>query len=84
MEAPKDSIAFQAGEDDKAQGTAGADVHLVEAKDHFSELGTFSISGRLAFQGPDIDPYLWFPPSSRCCKRDEGARGFAGAGTFGG
>ena len=61
MEAPKDSIAFQAGEDDKAQGTAGADVHLVEAKDHFSELGTFSISGRLAFQGPDIDPNLRFP-----------------------
>ena len=27
-------------------------------KDCFSELGTFSISGRLAFQGPDIDPYL--------------------------
>ena len=61
MEAPKDSIAFQAGEDDKAQGTAGADVHLVEAKDHFSEIGTFPISRRLAFQGPDIDPYLWFP-----------------------
>ncbi|KAG2643776.1 hypothetical protein PVAP13_2KG348189 [Panicum virgatum] len=61
MEAPKDSIAFQAGEDDKAQGTAGADVHLVEAKDCFSELGTFSIFGRLAFQGPDIDPYLRFP-----------------------
>ena len=29
MEAPKDSIAFQAGEDDKAQGTAGADSHLI-------------------------------------------------------
>ena len=61
MEAPKDSIAFQAGEDDKAQGTAGADGHLIEAKDRFSELGTFSISRRLAFQGPDIDPYLQFP-----------------------
>ena len=58
MEAPKDSIAFQAGEDDKAQGTAGADGNLIEAKDQFSELGTFSISRRLAFQGPDIDPYL--------------------------
>ena len=58
MEAPKDSIAFQAGEDDKAQGTAGADGHLIEAKDRFSELGTFSISRRLAFQGPDFDPYL--------------------------
>ena len=34
---------------------------MVEAKDHFSELGTFSISRRLAFQGPDIDPYLRFP-----------------------
>ena len=34
---------------------------MVEAKDHFSELGTFSISGRLAFQGPDIDPNLRFP-----------------------
>ena len=61
MEAPKDSIAFQAGEDDKAQGTAGADSHLIEAKDQFSELGTFSISRRLAFQGPDIDPYLRYP-----------------------
>ena len=61
MEAPKDSIAFQAGEDDKAQGTAGADGHLIEAKDRFSELGTFSISRRLAFQGPDIDPYLRYP-----------------------
>jgi len=61
MEAPKDSIAFQAGEGDKAQGTAGADGHLVEAKDRFSELGTFSISRRLAFQGPDIDPNLRFP-----------------------
>jgi hypothetical protein len=61
MEAPKDSIAFQAGEDDKAQGTAGLDGHLIEAKDRFSELGTFSISRRLAFQGPDIDPYLRFP-----------------------
>jgi len=61
MEAPKDSIAFQAGEDDKAQGTAGADGHLIEVKDWFSELGTFSISRRLAFQGPDIDPYLRFP-----------------------
>ena len=39
----------------------GADSHLIEAKDRFSELGTFSISRRLAFQGPDIDPYLWFP-----------------------
>ena len=27
MVAPKDSIAFHAGEDDKAQGTAGADGH---------------------------------------------------------
>jgi len=34
---------------------------LVEAKDRFSELSTFSISRRLAFQGPDIDPYLLFP-----------------------
>ena len=58
MVTPKDSIVFQAGEDDKAQGTAGADVHLVEAKDHFSEIGTFPISRRLAFQGPNIDPYL--------------------------
>ena len=32
MEAPNDSIAFQAGEDDKAQGTAGADGHLIERK----------------------------------------------------
>ena len=55
MEAPKDSIAFQAGKDDKAQGIAGADGHLVEAKDRFSELGTFSISRRLAFQGPDCN-----------------------------
>ena len=61
MEAPKDSIAFQAGKGDKAQGTAGADDHLVEAKDRFFELGTFSISRRLAFQGPDIDPYLQYP-----------------------
>ena len=61
MEAPKDSIALKAGEEDKTQGTAGADDHLIEAKDRFSELGTFSISRRLAFQGPDIDPYLWFP-----------------------
>ena len=74
MGAPSDSIALQTGEDDKAQGTAGVDGHLIEAKDWFSELGTFSISRRLAFQGPDIDPYLWYPPSSRCCKRDEGAR----------
>ena len=61
MEAPKDSIAFQAGEDDKAQGTAGADGHLIEAKDRFSELGTFLISRCLGFQGPDIDPYLRYP-----------------------
>ena len=44
MEASKDSIAFQADEDDKAQGTAGADGHVIEAKDRFSELGTFLIS----------------------------------------
>jgi len=34
---------------------------LFEAKDRFSELGTFSISRRLSFQGPDIDPYLRYP-----------------------
>jgi len=34
---------------------------LIEAKDRFSELGTISISRRLAFQGPDIDPYLRYP-----------------------
>ena len=61
MRAPSDSIALQTGEDDKAQGTAGVDGHLIEAKDRFSELGTFSISRRLAFQGPDIDPYLQYP-----------------------
>ena len=61
MGAPGDSIALQTGEGDKAQGTAGVDGHLIEAKDRFSELGTFSISRRLAFQGPDIDPYLRYP-----------------------
>ena len=61
MGAPCDSIALQTGEGDKAQGTAGVDGHLIEAKDRFSELGTFSISRRLVFQGPDIDPYLRYP-----------------------
>ena len=32
MEAPKDSIAFQAGEDDKTQGTAGADATWLKRK----------------------------------------------------
>ena len=34
---------------------------MVEAKDHFFEIGTFPISRHLAFQGPDIDPYHRFP-----------------------
>ena len=58
MGAPRDSIALLTSEDDKAQGTVGAGGHLIEAKDRFSKLGTSSISRRLAFQGPDIDPYL--------------------------
>ena len=41
MRAPSDLIALQTGEDDKAQGTVGANGHLIEAKDRFSELGTF-------------------------------------------
>ena len=47
--APRDSIALQTGEGGKAQETAGADRHLIEAKDRFSELGIFSISKHLAF-----------------------------------
>jgi len=61
MGGPSDSIALQTGEDDKAHGTAGVDGHLIEAKDRFSELGTFSISRRLAFRGTDIDPYPRYP-----------------------
>ena len=48
------------GDEDRvhAQEAAGAASHLIEARDRFSELGIPLISRRLAFQGPDIDPYL--------------------------
>ena len=49
MGAPRDSIALQTSKGGKAQETAGADSHLIEAKDRFSELGIFSISKHLAF-----------------------------------
>ena len=49
MIAPRDSIALQTSKGGKAQETAGADSHLIEAKDRFSELGIFSISKHLAF-----------------------------------
>jgi hypothetical protein len=34
---------------------------VVEVRDRFSDLGTFSISKRLAFQRPDSDSYLRYP-----------------------
>ena len=60
MGAPKDSTVLLAIGDEMAQEVVGASSHLIGAKDRFSELGTLSISKRLAFQGPDIDPYLWY------------------------
>ena len=42
----------------RTQETARVEGHLIAAKDKFSELGTPLTSRRLAFQGPDIDPYL--------------------------
>jgi hypothetical protein len=58
MGAPKDSTILLTSEGDKAQETVRDSSHLIKAKDRFSELGTPLISRRLAFQGPDIDPYL--------------------------
>ena len=55
--APKESV-FLAIDDEKAQEADGTSSHLIGARDRFSELGTPSISRCLAFQGPDIDPYL--------------------------
>ena len=55
--APKESVLL-AIDDEKAQEVEGTSSHLIGARDRFSELGTPSISRRLAFQGPDIDPYL--------------------------
>ena len=54
-------MLFRPAKTTRPKGPQGANDHLVEAKDRFSEVGTFSISWRLAFQGPDIDPYLRFP-----------------------
>ena len=56
-DAPKDSALLAADDEDTARAP-GAASHLIEAKDRFSELGTPLISRRLAFRGPDIDPYL--------------------------
>ena len=58
MGAPKDSTILLAIDDEKAQEAEGASSHLIGARDRFSELRIPSISRRLAFQGPDIDPYL--------------------------
>ena len=58
MGAPKDSTILLTSEGDKAQETVRDSSHLIKAKDRFSELGTPLISRRLAFQGPEIDPYL--------------------------
>ena len=55
--APKESVLL-AIDNEKAQEAKGTSSHLIGARDRFSELGTPSISRRLAFQGPDIDPYL--------------------------
>ena len=55
---PKDSSVLLAIDVEKAQEAEGTSSHLIGARDRFSELGTPSISRRLAFQGPDIDPYL--------------------------
>ena len=55
---PKDSSVLLAIDVEKAQGDEGTSSNLIGARDRFSELGTPSISRRLAFQGPDIDPYL--------------------------
>jgi len=82
MGAPKESVLL-AIDDEKAQEAEGISSHLIGARDRFSELGTPSISRRLAFQGPDIDPLSSICPSSRCCERDEGARGVAGTGASG-
>ena len=56
--APKDSSILLAIDVEKAQEAEGTSSHLIGARDRFSELGIPSISRRLAFQGPDIDPYL--------------------------
>jgi len=58
MGAPKDSTVLLAVGDETAQEVVGASSHLIGAKDRFFELGIPLISKRLAFQGPDIDPYL--------------------------
>ena len=58
MGALKDSTILLTSEGDKAQETVTGSSHLIEAKDRFSELGTPLISRCLAFQGPNIDPYL--------------------------
>ena len=47
--APKESVLL-AIDDEKAQEVEGTSSHLIGARDRFSR--------RLAFQGPDIDPYL--------------------------
>jgi hypothetical protein len=59
-EVPKDSSLLVSGDEDRVRvlETIGPTSHLIEAKDRFSKLGIPLISRRLAFQGPDIDPYL--------------------------
>ena len=49
MAAPKESVLL-AIDDEKTQEAEGTSSHLIGARDRFSR--------RLAFQGPDIDPYL--------------------------
>ena len=56
----KDSGLLLSGDEGgvRVLDTTRAASHLIEPKDRFSELGIPLISRRLAFQGPDIDPYL--------------------------
>ena len=59
--APSDPVGLRTGKGGEVQRTTGGDDHVVEVRDRFSDLGTFSISKHLAFQRPDSDPYLRYP-----------------------
>jgi len=59
--APSNPVGLRTGKGGEVQRTTGGDDHVVEVRDRFSDLGTFSISKRLAFQRPDSDPYLRYP-----------------------
>ena len=59
--APSDPVGLRTGKGGEVQRTTGGDDHVVEVRDRFSDLGTFSISKRLAFQRPDSDSYLRYP-----------------------